>query len=97
MFQTQCTTIFFAAIEKTNSFLGTTHPLPKANLFTRVLRGILFKYSRISKVLFLDNYGGIMHTDFIFYGVHPFLLRDIKIIYDFKGVQKGSRFEWTPL
>ena len=38
-----------------------------------------------------------MLTDFIFYRVHPFLMRDIKIIYNFKGVQKGSMFEWIPL
>ena len=34
-----------------------------------------------------------MLTDFIFYRVHPFLSREIKII---KGVQNGSMFEWTP-
>ena len=33
----------------------------------------------------------------LYYGVHPFLSRDIKIMYDFKGVQKGSMFVWTPL
>ena len=53
-------------------------------------RSILFK------CFFLEMYSVIMLTDFIFYKVNPFLSRDIKIIYNFKGVQKGSMFEWTP-